>query len=179
MNPYRNRLACCIKVVDMAKKSTRSKTEGSVEVPSDLVKEIIHHIRRLIQAREMYTKELNKKYAVTAAQLNCIIALYDEGPLSPSQIAKIIMVKSSTVTGIIDRLEQKGFAERLRNSPDRRVVTIQLTSAGKKLAKKAPPPIQQKILDGLTSLSESEIKRIVKSLAMITRMLDVEDLEVE
>jgi hypothetical protein len=39
--------------------------------------------------------------------------------------------------------------------------------------------IQQKILDGLTSLRESEIKRIVKSLKMITHMLDVQDLEVE
>jgi DNA-binding MarR family transcriptional regulator len=163
----------------MAKKGKKFKTAGSVEASPDLVKQIIHHIRRLVQAREQYTKELNKKYAVTAAQLNCLLALKEEGPLSPSQIAKIIMVKSSTVTGIIDRLEQKGLAERLRNSPDRRIVTIQLTSAGKKLAKKAPPPIQQKILDGLNSLSENEIKRIVKSLDMITRMLDVEDLEVE
>jgi len=151
----------------------------SIEAPPDLVKEIVYQIRRLIQARELYTKELNKNYSVTAAQLNCVLALREEGPSSPSKIAKIIMVKSSTVTGIIDRLEKKGIVERLRNSPDRRVVTIQLTAAGKKMANNAPPPIQQKIVDGLTLLRESEIKRIVKSLKIITRMLDVQDLEVE
>jgi DNA-binding MarR family transcriptional regulator len=161
---------------DTVEKSSRL---DSIEASPDLVKEIVYQIRRLIQARELYTKELNKKYSVTAAQLNCVLALHEKGPLSPSQIGKIIMVKSSTVTGIIDRLEQKGLLDRLRNSPDRRVVTIQLTAAGKKMANNAPPQIQQKILDGLNLLRENEIKRIVKSLKMITSMLDVQDLEVE
>jgi DNA-binding MarR family transcriptional regulator len=116
---------------------------------------------------------------VTAAQLNCVLALKEFGPLRPSQIAMAIMVKSSTVTGIIDRLEQKGLVVRLRNSPDRRVISIQLTAAGKKLANNAPPPIQQKILDGLKKLSKDDIKRIVASLNMLTHMLDVQDLEVE
>jgi len=150
----------------------------SIEAPPDLVKEIIYQIRRLAQARELYTKELNKNYAVTAAQLNCLLALHENGPLPPSQIAKIIMVKSSTVTGIIDRLEQKRLVERLRKSPDRRVITIQLTETGEKLADNAPPPIQQKILDGLRALDRKEIEGVVFSLKMLTRMLDVEDLEV-
>ena len=105
-------------------------------------KEIIFSIRKLMQAGEFYTKELNKKYQVSAPQLNCLISLYENGPLPPSQIAKYIMVKSSTVTGIVDRLEQKGLVKRFRNSPDRRVITIELTDSGKNLAKNAPPPIQ-------------------------------------
>jgi len=89
------------------------------------------------------------------------------------------MVKSSTVTGIIDRLEQKGFVGRLRNSPDRRVITIQLTEAGKELARNAPPPIQHKIVDGLRKLPEKEINQIIASLSKLTQLLDVQDLEVE
>ena len=108
------------------------------KLPSDHTKQIIFSIRRLIQASELYTKELNKKYQVSAAQLNCIVTLYEYGALPPSKIAKHMMVKSSTVTGVVDRLENKGLAERMRTSPDRRVITIQLTEAGKKLAKNAP-----------------------------------------
>ena len=89
------------------------------------------------------------------------------------------MIKSSTVTGIIDRLEQKGLVKRLRNSPDRRVITIELTETGKKLARDAPPPIQQKIVDGLKRLSEAETDQIVLGLTKLTNMLDVQDLEVE
>lgn len=149
-----------------------------LDIHTKRTKEIIYSIRRLMQAGEHYTKELNKIYNVSAAQINCLIALYENGPLPPSQIAKYLMVNSSTVTGIIDRLEKKDLVKRLRISPDRRVITIELTKNGKVLAENAPPPIQQKIIDGLKKLSESEIHQIAFALTKLTSMLDVEDLEV-
>ncbi len=158
-----------------------NKTEPPEILPdihTKRTKEIIYSIRRLMQAGEHYTKELNKIYNVSAAQINCLIALYENGPLPPSQIAKYLMVNSSTVTGIIDRLEKKDLVKRLRISQDRRVITIELTKNGKVLAENAPPPIQQKIIDGLKKLSESEIDQIAFALTKLTSMLDVEDLEV-
>jgi len=149
------------------------------EAPHDLVKQIIFQIRRLTQAKELYTKELNKKYHVSASQLNSLLALYEQGSLPPSQIATHIMVKSSTVTGIIDRLEQKGLVTRSRTSPDRRVITVELTESGRTLAENAPPPIQKKFLEGLERLPQSEMEKIVLGLNMLTQMLDVQDLEVE
>jgi DNA-binding MarR family transcriptional regulator len=147
--------------------------------PSDQTRQIIFSIRRLIQASELYSKELNKKYQISAAQLNCVLTLNEYGPLPPSKIAQHMMVKSSTVTGVVDRLEKKGLAERMRNSPDRRMITIQLTKAGKKLAENAPPPIQQKIIDGLKQTKKAKKEQIVSSLNMLTDMLDVQDLEVK
>jgi DNA-binding MarR family transcriptional regulator len=147
------------------------------EAPQDRIREVIYLIRRLMQAGELYTKELSKKYQVSAPQVNCLLALYENGPLP--QVAKHIMVKSSTGTGIVGRLEQKGLVRRMRNSPDRRMITIELTEAGNALAQHAPPPIQRKIVDGLERLPTSETEKIVDGLNMLTRMLDVQDLEVE
>jgi DNA-binding MarR family transcriptional regulator len=163
----------------MADKAFTPVTETSPETRQARVRDIIYQIRRLMQAGELFNKELNRTYQVSAPQLHCLLALYDYGPLPPSQIARYIMVKSSTVTGIIDRLEQKGLVYRMRNSPDRRVITIQLTEEGKELAQNAPPPIQQKIVDGLKKLPEEEINQTILSLSKLTRMLDVQDLEVE
>jgi len=95
----------------MKKNPAKNLSELPSEVHQARAREIIYSIRRLMQAGELYTKELNKIYNVSAAQLNCLIALHENGPISPSQIAKFIMVNSSTVTGIIDRLEQKGLVE--------------------------------------------------------------------
>ena len=153
----------------------KTSTQGN----EDYTKDIIFFIRRLLQAKELYTKELNKKYHVSASQLNCILALHEYGPLPPSQIAKCIMVNSSTVTGIIDRLEQKSLVERWRISSDRRVITIQLTETGKHLAKNAPPPIQQRVIDGLKNLPSREIEKIANALQVLTNMLDIQDLDVE
>jgi DNA-binding MarR family transcriptional regulator len=147
--------------------------------PSNQTRQIIFSIRRLIQASELYSKELNKKYRISAAQLNCILTLHEHGPLPPSKIAQHMMVKSSTVTGVVDRLEKKGLAERMRDSPDRRMITIQLTGAGKHLAENAPPPIQQKIIDGLKQTESAKKEQIVNALNMLTDMLDVQNLEVK
>jgi len=156
-------------------KNTISK---SYDVHKQCTKDIIYAIRRLIQAGEIYTKELNKVYNISSAQLNCLLALYNNGPLPISQIANSILVKSSTSTGIVDRLEQKGLVKRMRTSPDRRVITVELTKTGKALAENAPPPIQQKILDGLYQISENQIAQISRSLNRLVDMLDVQDLDV-
>jgi DNA-binding MarR family transcriptional regulator len=130
-----------------------------------------------MQAGELDTKELNKTYQVSVPQLACILSLYEHGPLPPSRIAKHIMVQSSTVTGIIDRLEQKGLVCRLRDSSDRRVITIQLTEGGKELARNAPPPIQHRVVDGLKRLPQNKIEKIVKGLRTLTHLLDAQDTD--
>ena len=162
----------------MAKFEETGVSEAAPDFHLKYTKEIIYSIRRLMQAGELYTKELNKVYNISSAQLNCLLSLHENGPLPPSQIAKLIMVNSSTVTGIIDRLEQKGLVERKRISTDRRVITVDLTKNGKVLAENAPPPIQQKLFDGLSKLSEEEIKNISSTLLSLTDMLDVQDLKV-
>ncbi len=159
-------------------KKTDPIQNGNTPVPEEKYRNIIFSIRRLIQAGELYSKELGRKYSISAAQLNCLLALHENGPLPPSQISKHMLVKSSTVTGVVDRLEQKGLVLRLRNSPDRRVITVNLTEAGEQLAINAPPPIQQKLFDGLKNLSGAEVNEIASALSKMTDMLDVQDLEV-
>ena len=162
----------------MTKPDNKNDTNKPSEIHLKHTKDIIYSIRRLMQAGELYTKELNKIYNISAAQLNCLLALHEHGPLSPSQIARYILVNSSTVTGIIDRLEQKGLVRRLRISSDRRIITIELTKTGAALVENAPPPIQWKIIEGLNKISEKEIKQIAITLTKLTGMMDVQDLEV-
>jgi len=162
----------------MSQKNNSVPPDHPEDIHTIRTKEIIYAIRRLMQAGEHYTKELNKIYNVSAAQINCLIALHENGPLSPSQIARHVMVNSSTVTGIIDRLEKKGLVERSRISHDRRVITVELTRSGKILAENAPPPIQHKIIDGLNNLSPRDIDDIALTLKRLTDMLDVQDLDV-
>ena len=147
--------------------------------PQVQIREIVYLIRRLMQAGYLYTKELNKKYQVSAPQLSCLLALYENGPLPLTQIGRIIMVKSGTITGIIDRLEKKGFVQRTRNSPDRRIITIELTDMGKMLAQNAPPPIKQKIVVKKKKLPPKKKEMIVDSLNVLVHMLDTQDLEIE
>lgn len=146
------------------------KARGN-ESTSELIRWIIWYVRRLVQAGDIYSKGLHKKYQVSQPQVSCILALDEYGAMPISKLAKYILVKPSTVTGIIDRLEHKGLVKRERNQVDRRVVTIDLTEPGKKLAAEAPPPIPKEIVDGLRDLSPQEVKNIVESLAILVSKL--------
>ena len=139
--------------------------------------EIIRLIRRLVQAAYLYTKELDRKHNVSAPQLSCLRVLDSDGPLPHSRLARRVMVKSSTITGVVDRLERKGFVRRVRTSADRRVITIELTPEGRYLARNAPPPIQQQMVDGLNQLDPAQIEHIIHSLKILTSMLDTGVIE--
>ena len=148
------------------------KHEFVDEAVKDSIRWIVWYLRRLVQADEMFNKELYKRYAVSQPQLTCLLALREYGPLPTSRLAKYIMVKPSTATGIVDRLEEKGLVARQRGPLDRRVVTIQLTQRGTALAEDAPLPIPGPMVDGLNRLPAERTKTIVKSLATLVTMLD-------
>jgi DNA-binding MarR family transcriptional regulator len=50
--------------------------------------------------------------------------------LSPTRLAKCLMLSSAGITSRIDRLERRGFVRRLPDPDDRRGVIIELTDSG-------------------------------------------------
>jgi DNA-binding MarR family transcriptional regulator len=141
--------------------------------------EITYLIRRLIQAEKVYSKQLNRSYRVSRAQMNCLRTLYENGPLPPSTIAKNITVKASTVTGVVDRLERKGMVARFRNIQDRRGIGIQLTEAGREFIENGPRPIRECILNGLKHLTESETDYVIRALTRVVDMLETRKISLK
>ncbi len=156
----------------MVRASENAKLSGASGEIDDIIERIVFKIRRLIQAEERHTKALNKKYAVSAPQLNSLMALLKNGPSTPSQIAGHILVESSTVTGIIDRLETKGLVRRIRSAEDRRKIYVELTHEGRSLASHAPPPIRTELDKGLRELDRDKLKTVLEGLTILTELLD-------
>jgi DNA-binding MarR family transcriptional regulator len=138
----------------------------------DISRQIANLIHKYIRLRALYTKELAKNYDLSVMQLLCLECLYESDRLSMSDIAENIMVNVSTVTGIVDRLEKKGFLERCRESGDRRVITIALTEKGRNLAENSPPLVHHRIVDAVKRLSETERAEISKALNTLSRLIE-------
>ncbi len=141
-----------------------------------LTEKIVSLIRKYVRLRALHTKELAKTYNVSVPQLLCLQCLYENGKMSMSGIAENIMANVSTVTGIVDRLEKKGFLRRRRASRDRRVVNIALTEKGRSLAQDSPPAVHHKIAHAIRMLSESERQEIYQALDRLSHLIDGGDL---
>ena len=70
---------------------------------------------------------------VTPIQYATLKCLWEENGQMPSQLAESLNLDSSTVTGILGRLEDKGLIKRSFRMDDRRKVIVHLTDSGKAL----------------------------------------------
>lgn len=73
------------------------------------------------------------RLGVSMAQLHIVSMLDRHGDMPMSRLAEMVDVSVSNATGLIDRLEERGFVERVRVPDDRRVVLVRLTQAGRRL----------------------------------------------
>jgi DNA-binding MarR family transcriptional regulator len=82
-------------------------------------------------------------YGITPGQYAILKCLWDENAQTAKQLAERLYLDSSTVTGILDRIEHKGLIERQPGLKDRRAIQVCLTSKGRELEK----PVTQAIED--------------------------------
>nr|WP_202404897.1 MarR family transcriptional regulator [Shimazuella alba] len=77
------------------------------------------------------SKDWNKHgYHLTLTQFKILYLLKLEGPKKVSQLAEVLSLTSSAVTGITDQLLKEGYIEKERAENDRRVVNISLSDKG-------------------------------------------------
>lgn len=67
---------------------------------------------------------------LTAAQMNLLLPLFNDGPMSSGQLAEAAGLTPATTTHMLDQLAVAGVVERERQSQDKRVVITRLTEAG-------------------------------------------------
>lgn len=150
------------------------KSEVGDTINKNLESEIFSSLRRIINAFEVYSFKLKEKTGLNASQLSCLLVLGNTGPLALSQLSQKVFLSPSMITAIVDQLERKELVLRSRKSTDRRVILIKLTGKGKALVKTAPPPFQEKLLNSINHLKDTEKKRLYESLNKILSIIDSE-----
>ncbi len=142
-------------------------------------KDIIVKIRRIVRSINLESKKIQKDHGVSIPQILCLECLKNSPNFQATQksIRDQLNLNSSTVTGIIGRLEKKGMLARLPKIGDKRTTLIALTSVGDNLLKATPDLLQQRLALKLKKVSDQELELIGKSLDILVNMLEIEDLE--
>ncbi len=93
-------------------------------------------------------------HRLTGAQAR-VLALLSTGPMPMRQIAQRLKCEPSNVTGIVDRLEARGLAERRADPADRRVKLAAATDSGRETAERLRDSLDF-AREPLAALSERE-----------------------
>ena len=141
--------------------------------------DILIQIRKIVRSINLESKKIQKEYGVSIPQVLCLNYLRSASSFQATQgeVKRFLNLNSSTVSGIIYRLEKKGLVARLPKSGDKRVVNIALTSAGDELISSMPSLLHEQLSAKLETLQESELTKIEESLDKLVSLLDIQSVE--
>ena len=121
-------------------------------------------IFRASQAIQDATKKDLLQYGLNQTEFGVLEFLYHRGEQPIQVIGKKILIASSSITYVIDKLEEKGFVCRRSCPKDRRVTYALLTSEGQMLMEKIFPAHEQKINEIFEVLTEQEVDTMIEAL---------------
>jgi len=90
-------------------------------------------LMRFFFAQREHLPAWGEPFGLSAVQCHLLHLIEPNEPLPMSRLAETLQCDASNVTGLVDRLEQRGIVERRPSSADRRVKVVQLTPTGSRL----------------------------------------------
>jgi len=132
---------------------------------------VFGRISRIDRHKATALREVYRRHDCDAGDYDVLAALRRTGPLhrlTPTELARTVLVNSATMTERLTRLEQRGLVLRTRSDRDRRSVSVGLTEAGLALIDNAVTDllaVESRLLDGLTETDKRALARLLAKLA--------------
>jgi DNA-binding MarR family transcriptional regulator len=104
-------------------------------------------------------------YDLTPVQYAALSAIKTHSGIDQATLAGLIAYDRTTITGVVDRLVDKGFVSRHASRKDRRANTLQITDAGRRIFHGISPAVeksQRVMLRGLTAVEAEEFLRLLR-----------------
>ena len=139
--------------------------------------ELLISLRKVIRAIDLHSKHLSKTSGLTSPQLLIMLEIEKASGVNSSQVAKNVNLSAATVTNILDRLENKDLIIRVRNTEDKRKVSLYLTENGKALLLNAPQPLQEHFIKNFSNLALWEQSQLLSSIERLADMMDANEID--
>lgn len=131
--------------------------------------EVVNSLRRLFKAIQEYSKAILRRTGLTGPQVWALTVLDKEPAISLGELSERMFAHPSTVSGIVDRLEERGAVLRVADREDRRGIRLSLTPLGRRILRKSPPPVQTGLRQALVGMPALRLRELRRSLQLIVR----------
>lgn len=141
-------------------------------VSDEQILELLTSLRRCMIAYRRIVQEKLKGYNLTISQAKLLWVLKEEGPQSLVELSKKLETATSSISGIVDRLERMEYVCRQRDQRDRRVVWIGLTEKCREMLKDFPVTQAQYLQKHMTNMSAEDVRVLTEMLQKFTQILE-------
>lgn len=124
---------------------------------------------RMYRMRSFCTYPLHRE--ISLPQLHVLITLQERKAITVSELASLLGISMPSASSIVDRMEERGLVTRTRDSVDRRVVTVEISSRGSELAEEFMGLKREQVMSLFRSMSDEELTHVVRGIESITAAL--------
>jgi MarR family transcriptional regulator, organic hydroperoxide resistance regulator len=120
------------------------------------------------QGVESTSKRMLTQIGVTGPQRMVLRMVGHFGPIYPGDLAEILHVDPSSLTGVLARLEKGGFLKRRRDPRDGRRALLTLSAAGKRMNARREGTVEAAVQRALAQTTKTRLQAteaLLKALA--------------
>jgi len=149
----------------------------SGSIPLDDIAAVVQAFRRITKSIHEFSKAVDREFGITGPQLWAMMTIEELETCSAGDLAERLFVHPSTITGVIQRLEEKRLIDRSRRPDDRRAVMLSLTPAGKKLLHRAPSRTPGHLVKALETMPRDQVGDLRLRLEALVDQMHIDDVE--
>ena len=116
-----------------------------------------------------YMKKNLAQFDITPIQYGVLGCIWEFDMHNPKDIAAHLGVENSTISGILERMENKGLIRRMIDSTDRRYIYIELTDVSRDLeipVRTVVTEVDRKVLEIFNEEEKAALKNALRRLYM-------------
>ncbi|MEO7274275.1 MAG: MarR family transcriptional regulator [Vicinamibacterales bacterium] len=125
----------------------------------------------LVHGLQQASKRMEQQTGVTGPQRLVLRVVGLFPGVSPGDLATLLHVHPSTLTGVLHRLVTRGLLVRATAAGDRRRALLTLTPAGVRLNRLRRGTVEQAVTNGLRRMTPAERERVQRTLTVLAETL--------
>jgi len=131
-----------------------------------LVRELVFAYQSFTRSGETYIRKLG----LTPPQFDVIATLGNTKGFNFKVLGEKTLITKGTLTGVVDRLEEKGLVQRQMDQYDRRMFQVVLTQQGKEVFEKVFPAQILHFKERFQALTSEEHEAILTALQKLNKL---------
>jgi DNA-binding MarR family transcriptional regulator len=137
-----------------------------------MTKKLLSEVTPVRQASRRLVRELGVLQAsgrgqhISYAQGHVMLELEKHGPLTASELGRILLLNKSSTCRTLQQLHKKNWVRKVDNCPDPRKKPFELTRQGRARLKEMHKEVNDRVHDALALLPKSDRQIIIKGIEL-------------
>lgn len=144
----------------------------------ELSEQVSEGLRRSSAYSVLFNQAVAERAGLNATDLRCLDFVFRRGPLSPGELAQLTSLTTGAITGILDRLEERGFVERRPDPNDRRRVNVAVLPEAGQVVGPLFASLGQAMMELCGQYSEDDLATIVDFVERLEPIMQAETAKV-